>query len=139
MAKRITTQTIRFHYTCRELDGTVLESTRDGKPDSIVLGKGELAPVLEETLAAMLPGESRTVRLTPETGYGYPDPDLLYEVPLSSLELEEPPEIGMVVALFDPNGAPFPATIVEINDDTLLVDANHPFAGKTLLYDLQRV
>ena len=94
---------------------------------------------MEDALAAMLPGEMRTVKLTPENGYGYPDPELLYEVPLSSLELEEPPEIGMVVALFDQKGAPFPATIVEINDDTLLVDANHPFAGKTLLYDLKKV
>lgn len=128
----------RISYICYDQDGTLLESVGvpPEKAPFVELGRGELLPALERVLAQMKPGETREVVLKPRQAFGPVDDSLFFEVPISALALDEEPEIGMTVELTDEDGEINPGTIVEINDDTVLVDCNHPLAGKTLRFQL---
>ena len=132
--------TVLLHYTCRDEDGTVLETTVGGEPDRVRLGDGDFLPALEDAILRLAPGESCHVTLPPKDGYGEYNSDLLFEVPLKMLQLDTPPEPGMLVELSPDDGdEPCPGTILECDDESCLVDCNHPFAGKTVSYDLTLV
>ena len=131
---------VLLHYTCRDEDGNILESTLDGDPDQVLLGSGDFLPALEDAIMRLVPGESCHVVLSPEQGYGTYNPELLFEVPRDMLQLDVPPEPGMLVELTPDDGdEPCPGTILEVDDTSCLVDCNHPFAGKTVSYDITLV
>ena len=127
------------HYTCRDGDGNELETTRNGKPVPIVSGNQDVLPALEKAYLSMAPGETRNVRLKPEQAFGAVQGDLFFEVPFDMLQFDCEPEIGMTVELAQDGDEPSPGTIVEINENYVLVDCNHPLAGKVLYFELTRV
>ncbi len=129
---------LQISYICHDQDGNLLETV--GVPPEeapfVELGRGELLPELERQLAHMKAGETREVVLKPRQAFGAVDESLFFEVPIEALSLDEEPEIGMTVELSEDGEECNPGTIVEINDDTVLVDCNHPLAGKTLRFEL---
>ena len=127
------------HYTCRDSEGNELETTRKGAPVAIVAGNQDVLPALEKAFLAMAPGETRNVHLRPGQAFGPVQGDLFFEVPLEMLQLDCEPEIGMTVELAQDGDEPSPGTIVEITDEFVLVDCNHPMAGKDLYFELTRV
>ena len=131
-------QRVKIAYTCYDQNGVLLETVgcNGEEPPVVTLGNGELLPALEREVAQMHPGETREITLKPSRAFGSVDESLFFEVPLALLQLEGEPELGMTVELAEENEEPRPGTIVEINDETLLVDCNHPLAGKTLRFRL---
>ena len=124
-------------YICLDEDGTELERTES--PVQITIGAEELLPALEAQLANMEPGETRTVVLKPKQAFGPVFSDRFLEVPLNMLDLDGEPSIGDTVEVAEDGEETCPGTIVEINDNTVLVDCNHPMAGKTLTFKLSIV
>ena len=125
-------------YTCRDQEGNLLETVgcAPETPPTVVLGEGALLPALERVLMQMVPGETREVTLRPAQAFGRVDSSLFYEIPFEQLDLDEEPAIGMVLELTENDGETNPGTIVEITDSSVLVDCNHPLAGKTLVFRL---
>ena len=124
-------------YVCLDEDGTELERTE--APVQITFGNEELLPALEAQLARMSPGETRTVILKPKQAFGPVFADRFLEVPLEMLDLDDEPSIGDTVEVAEDGEETCPGTIVEINDNTVLIDCNHPMAGKTLTFNLSLI
>ncbi len=124
-------------YICLDEDGTELERTES--PVQITIGNEDILPALEAQLAKMAPGETRTVVLKPKQAFGPVYGDRFLEVPLEMLDLDEEPTIGDTVEVAEDGEETCPGTVVEINDGTVLIDCNHPMAGKTLTFKLSLV
>ncbi|MGB6339130.1 MAG: peptidylprolyl isomerase [Candidatus Aminicenantaceae bacterium] len=128
---------ILLHYTARSKDGKIFESSRKRNPLPVKIGAGELVEGLEKALIGMYPGEKKIVTIGPETGYGQYDKHLYKEISKESLPDDINPEIGMQLFLADKKKKILPVVIIEILEKTVKVDANHPLAGKSLVFELE--
>ena len=120
-------------------NGAVFMRTPADKPMTIRIGDAELPPSVEQTLTGMKIGETRTVRVDPDEGYGPRMENLLHEVPRSTLEHRFKPKPGMLISQKverDGEQHAVPATIIEVRADTVVLDYNHPLAGHHLTYEL---
>ncbi len=121
-------------------DGTIFKNVSSETPMKIVVGNLDVPPTLENALLGKTVGEKVQVIVDPEEGYGVRHKDLLQELKQADLGESINPTIGAVLSLKvykDGQDHQIPATIVEINDDTITIDYNHPLAGHTLTYDVE--
>lgn len=127
---------VAIEYTLRLEDGTTLESASAGEPLVFEQGAQEILPALEEALDGMKVGESRRVTVPPEKGFGPARPELVQEV-----EIELIPEMSRVAGAYlsaeDESGNRHPVRVHEVRGDKVLIDTNHPLAGRTLVYDVK--
>lgn len=129
--------TVRIHYTGKLEDGTVLESSRDRKPFELVLGTGQVISGLEQAVQGMEPGESKSVHIPVQEAFGVRADDMVLTLDRDKLAPELTPTIGQEVTLNSQDGRPIPAVITDVNDASVTVDANHPLAGKDLVFDVE--
>ncbi|QSQ26048.1 peptidylprolyl isomerase [Pyxidicoccus parkwayensis] len=117
-------------------DGKTVDESEPGEPLVYLQGYDELVPGLEKALEGKAKGDTLQVTVTPDEGYGDYDPDGLEEVPRS--EFPEGLELvaGGVLSATDPDGDEVDFFIKEVKGDTVLVDFNHPLAGKTLHFNV---
>lgn len=128
---------IAFHYTLRDPEGRVVDTSRGGEPMPVVEGAGQIIEGLEEVLCGMQPGESRVVVVPPERGYGLREAELVQKVPKARLPVGEL-RVGDQFQTGPDRQAPV-VTIVAIEGDDVLLDANHPLAGQSLHFDVELV
>jgi len=121
------------------VDGAVVESTEGKTPFHYRHGGQQILPALEHALTGLHVGDTKELTVGPEDGYGQPDPAALVEVPKSQLPAEVTPEVGLVVRGVNPDGQSFPAKISEVKGETVVLDLNHPLAGKTLTFRVKVV
>ncbi len=127
---------VAFDYTLTDESGTVIESSKGKEPMHYVHGKGEMIPGLEKELTGMGVGGEKKVTVKPEEGYGPVDPRAFQEVPKDKL----PPEalkVGATLTARGPQGQAVPVRVHEIKESIVIMDFNHPLAGKTLLFDIK--
>lgn len=127
---------VSFDYTLTDDDGKVIDSSKGKQPMSYTHGKGEIIPGLEKELAGMPVGAEKKVTIKPEDAYGPINPQAFQEVPKEKL----PPEalkVGTVLMAQGPQGQGMPVRVHEIKDKTVIMDFNHPLAGKTLSFDVK--
>ncbi|MDD3813874.1 MAG: peptidylprolyl isomerase [Desulfocapsaceae bacterium] len=120
-------------------NGTTFHDSHESEPFVITIGNHDVPPTLEQALLGMSPGEQKCVKIEPDEGYGPRRKDLLQTLNRTTLGNTITPQIGMVLSLKvekDGQTHQVPATIVEINNDTIVVDYNHPLAGHNLFYDI---
>lgn len=129
--------TVKVHYTGRLADGEVFDSSIGGEPLEFTMGQGQLIPGFESGVLNMAVNEKKTIVITAEDAYGNKDESLVYEVKKDMLPAGEEPEVGMQLITQAPDGPQIPLVITEIKDETVIVDANHPLAGKELTFDLE--
>ena len=127
--------TVTLEYTLSLDDGEIVDSTEESGPLTFVQGSGELLPGVEQAVAGMSKGQRKELRLSAEEAFGQPHPDALMEIPRAELpaDLNEP---GMMLVGCSTDGEEIEGTVLEIKQDTVLVDFNHPLAGKALNYAL---
>ena len=130
--------TVQLEYTLTA-DGAVVDSTEGRGPFRYVQGRGQIIPGLERQLTGLHVGDEREITVKPEEGYGPLDPSAFVEVPKEQLPTNATPTVGLVLRGMDPEGRMFRATIHEIKDHTVMLDLNHPLAGKTLLFKIKVV
>jgi FKBP-type peptidyl-prolyl cis-trans isomerase SlyD len=128
---------ITFHYTLRDAAGRVLDTSRGGAPMPFLEGSGQIIDGLEEPLVRMAAGEKRTVVVPPERGYGQRDNDLVQKVPKANLPVENV-KVGDQFQTGPDRQAPV-VTVVAIEGDEVLLDANHPLAGQELHFEVELV
>ncbi|WP_319642002.1 FKBP-type peptidyl-prolyl cis-trans isomerase [Methanovulcanius yangii] len=131
--------TVRVHFTTADMEGNVLESSRPGNPQTVVIGEGTINPLFEEAVIGCSSGDVRTVRLSADQAYGKYRKQLIFTLKKKTLSLKEEPEPGQIVVISLPSGQKTHAVVREVKATKIVVDANHPYAGKDLIYTLELV
>ena len=127
---------VAFDYTVRDESGTVIESSKGKDPMHYTHGQGQIISGLEKELAGMAVGGEKKVTLKPEDAYGPINPKAFQEIPIEKL----PPDalkVGAMLMAQGPQGQGIPARVHEIKEKTVIMDFNHPLAGKTLSFDIK--
>lgn len=125
---------VSVHYTGTLDSGEQFDSSEGRDPLQFVVGSGQVIGGFDTAVRDLMVGESVTVRLLPEEAYGEVDPNLFLEFPI-----EEVPEEFRVVGTPVLLGGTTPATVIEVTEDTVTVDANHELAGEALTFDIELV
>lgn len=123
------------HMHVHDESGNLLQSTDADGPFAYLHGHGNLIEKLETALDGLLPGESCKIDISPDDGYGDRVEDAVIDVPRETLAEDMVVEIGTLVAANGPDGQ-MEFTIIDIKDDIVTLDANHPLAGKNLTFSL---
>lgn len=131
--------TVKVHYTGKLADGQVFDTSEGKEPIEFTLGQGQLIPGFEKGLLDMKLNEKKTVNIPKEEAYGEPREELVQEVEKSQLPEEIKPEVGMGLVSKTPDGQEMNLVVSEVKEDTIVVDGNHPLAGKDLIFDLEVV
>ena len=127
---------VTIQYSLANAQGVVIRDAAS-PPVSYLHGSGTLFPRLEETLKNHLPGDIITVRLLPDDAFGKRRPELLCQVPVGEFPAGEDIRIGGSVVGRDENGEEVRFTVTEIQNDVAHLDANHPLAGQTLIFEIE--
>ncbi|MFD2518648.1 FKBP-type peptidyl-prolyl cis-trans isomerase [Salinimicrobium flavum] len=131
--------TVRVHYTGKLADGQVFDSSLEREPIEFTLGQGQLIPGFEKGLLDMKVNEKKTIEIPSEEAYGAPREELIQEVEKNQLPEEIKPEPGMGLVSKSPDGREMNLVVTEVKEETIVVDGNHPLAGKDLIFDLEVV
>ncbi len=127
---------VSIEYTLTLEDKTVVDSNVEGKPLIFIQGSHNIIPGLESALDGMKTGDSKQVTVTPENAYGAVDDDAVSEIEKAHIP-EDSLKVGAVLQGQSPDGRVIIARVVEIGEETVLLDYNHPLAGKTLNFDVK--
>ena len=130
---------VYVHYTGTLDDGSKFDSSTESEPIELIIGSGQFFPELESALVGMAEGDTKKVTLEPETAFGRHSPELILTVERDSISAEIKLEIGMVLEAKNENGEIAPVKVVEINDENVTIDTNHPLAGEALTFELTLV
>jgi FKBP-type peptidyl-prolyl cis-trans isomerase SlyD len=130
---------VTFHYELRNEKGDLLDSTFGGEPVHYVHGEGEIVEGLEEFLEGEEPGFEAKVEIPPEKGYGMTREDLIVYASPENFDDQVEIKIGEVVETEDPEGNMIQFRIVEVDEDKVYLDGNHPLANQTLEYRVEVV
>ena len=131
--------TVHFHYTGTLHDGTVFDSSQGRDPLTFTLGSGQIIPGLEQAIDGMAVGEQKTVTVPAAQAYGDRVESARQAVPRAQFPADIPADPGTRLQMQSPDGQVIPVTIVESNDDHVVLDANHPLAGKDLTFAVEVV
>lgn len=129
---------VTLDYELRDEEGDLIDASEaeDGEPIQYVHGYGMLVPGLEAALVGLREGDEREVVVPAEAGYGERDESLVMDLDRSDLP-EGDLEVGDELVAESPDGHEIAMTVVEVQDATVVVDANHPLAGETLRYQVK--
>jgi FKBP-type peptidyl-prolyl cis-trans isomerase SlpA len=128
---------ITLHYRVATGDDTELVSTFDSTPATLQLGSGELAPPLEHCLIGISVGERHVFLLDADQAFGSHNPQLTQRMARSALPPGASPELHGLIEFAAPDGAKFTGIVRELDDEAVLVDFNHPLAGKPVRFEVQ--
>jgi FKBP-type peptidyl-prolyl cis-trans isomerase SlyD len=123
---------VGIDYSLHLGDGHVVDASEPGEPLTYLHGEGQIVPGLESALEGLAVGDRKEVVVAPAEGYGEHDSRGLQEVPRAAFPADFEPKVGMELTAEGPSGEPVPFAIREVRPQTVLIDLNHPLAGKTL-------
>lgn len=129
-------KTVKVNYTVT-VDGKVVDSSKGRDPLTFKAGGGQIIPGFEKAVMGMKAGEKKSFKVSPEEGYGKIDPKAIQNVPKNQLPKGIEPKAGMTLHAQTKDGRQIPAKIIEVKKDVVVVDLNHPLAGKTLNFDVE--
>jgi FKBP-type peptidyl-prolyl cis-trans isomerase SlyD len=126
-----------IHYTLKNADGEVLDTSEGQDPLHYVHGANNIVPGLESELTGKTKGDSLTVVVSPADGYGEYNPELIQELPKDMFAGVDNIEVGMEFQTESPEGGMQIIEVKSIDGDKVTVDGNHPMAGQTLHFDVE--
>ena len=130
---------VKVHYTGTFDDGEVFDSSREREPMEFEVGAQQVIPGFDQALVGMKPGESKSVRIPEEEAYGPYNPEMIMEVAPDQFEAGMKVEIGQQFQVEMGEGNPVVLMVKDVRDDKVVLDANHPMAGKTLNFEIELV
>jgi FKBP-type peptidyl-prolyl cis-trans isomerase SlpA len=134
---------LTLHYRLATMDGTDIVTTFNGTPATLMLGQGQLAPVLEELLLGLPEGTHKTFDLEPGVGFGPRNPELVRPVSRATLDANSVPgadyKVGDLVDFAAPGGGRFAGVLRELGEAEALFDFNHPLAGQPVKFEVNLI
>jgi FKBP-type peptidyl-prolyl cis-trans isomerase SlyD len=127
---------VSIEYTLTDESGKVIDSSVGKQPLTYIQGTGQIVRGLEQELSGLKVGDRKKVQVKPEEGYGLPNPKAFQEIPKEQI----PPDaqkVGAMLMTKSPQGQSIAMRVHEVKDKTIIVDLNHPLAGKTLNFDVK--
>ncbi|MEQ9439529.1 MAG: peptidylprolyl isomerase [Cyclobacteriaceae bacterium] len=139
MAAAKTGDTVKVHYSGTLEDGSEFDSSRKrNEPLEFTLGQGQMIAGFEKAVDGMEVGENKKVTIVSQEAYGEKRKEMIMEVPKENFPPDITPELGQQLAV-NTQGKQVPVTVTDVHDDVVVLDANHPLAGKDLIFDIELV
>ena len=144
--------TVTINFTGRLPDGSLIDSTypehavhecdddhchHELGPYELTIGEGDFFIPVEDALIGMAPGEKKTVVISPEDGFGDYDPEKVFTVKRSEFPDDLIPTVGQGLEVTGDDDEVFMVTVVEVTDEEVSLDTNHPLAGEELTYEFE--
>ena len=126
---------VTLHFSVLLESGEELDSTRRARPATFTVGDGSLLPGFERAMFGLAAGSDEQLPIAAADGFGEPREENLRLVPMAQFGANVVPEPGLVVSFKGPDGE-LPGVVKSINGDLVVVDFNHPLAGKNLVFDV---
>lgn len=137
MGKAKEGDTVKVHYTGKLANGEVFDSSEGRQPLEFTIGNGSLIPGFEKGVVGMDVGDTKTIKISPEEGYGERRDELVVEVNKNDFPDTVTPALGQRLQIRQQGSDPIVVTITELKEETVTLDANHPLAGYTLFFDVE--
>ncbi|MBN1932825.1 MAG: peptidylprolyl isomerase [Desulfobacterales bacterium] len=131
--------TVKVHYTGKLEDGTVFDTSKNREPFEFQIGSGNLIKGFETGVVGMETGSSKTLTILPEEGYGLHRKDLIAVVERKDVPENIELKVGLPLQIKQPNGNFINVMVADMDETTITLDANHPLAGKTLVFDIDLI
>lgn len=131
---------VKVNYEGKLENGEIFDTSWHGghsHPIEFTVGNHEVIKGFEENVLGMEEGTEREFMIQPEDAYGEKREELVREFPRSQIPIDKNPEVGMVLGLMTPDGRQIHATITKVTKDSIILDLNHPLAGKRLIFDIE--
>ncbi len=131
--------TVQIHYTGTLSDGDVFDSSEGRSPLEFTVGSGQVIPGFDTGVMGMNVGEKKTFTIPCAEAYGVSDPRMVQDVPRSEMPADMQIEVGMRLSASGPDGRELQLVVVDVSDDVVRLDANHPLAGEDLTFAIEVV
>lgn len=125
---------VTLNFSLSLEDGTVVDSNHGEEPVTFTVGDGNLLEGFEKAMYGLRAGDERELTITPEQGFGQPNENNVQEVPRSDFPEDLTLEVGLMLSFSDAQNTELPGVIKELKENSILVDFNHPLAGRTLKF-----
>ena len=136
---------VAVHYTGRLADGSIFDSSISSEPDcesqplEFTVGEGMVIPGFEAAVIGMSPGEEKTVTIPVAEAYGPRVEELVAVIDRSDIPAGIDPQVGQQLEVTQQDGQVFSVLVTDVSTDTVTLDANHPLAGRDLIFELRLV
>lgn len=130
---------VKVHYTGKLQDGTVFDSSVDREPLEFTLGDGNMIKGFDTAVLGMQKGDTVTAEIPSAEAYGEKKEDMFVEVPKAEVPENIKPEVGQQLQVQQANGQSMPVVVADVTEDKIVLDANHPLAGKDLTFEIKLV
>jgi FKBP-type peptidyl-prolyl cis-trans isomerase 2 len=134
-----TGDTVKVHYHGRLTDGTTFDSSEGREPLEFKVGSGQVIKGFDDGVTGMEVGEKKTINIPVEEAYGAKNEEMVVNFPRTNFPEDLNPEVGMQLNMTNGSGQVIPVVIVEVGEEEVILDANHPLAGQDLIFDLELV
>ncbi|MFZ5977172.1 MAG: FKBP-type peptidyl-prolyl cis-trans isomerase [Bacteroidota bacterium] len=131
--------TVKVHYHGKLEDGTTFDSSEGREPLEFEVGSGMVIAGFDDGVTGMQVGEKKIIHIPADEAYGPVQEEMIMEFPRDRFPADMTPEVGMQLNMSNGQGQNFPVVIVDVKDTVVILDANHPLAGKDLIFDLELV
>ena len=131
--------TVKVHYSGKLTDGTTFDSSSGREPLEFKVGNGDVIKGFDEGVTGMSVGDKKTVHIKADEAYGQKDENRVVEFPRANFPPDLQPEVGMQLNMTNGGGQVIPVVIVEVGEENVILDANHPLAGQDLIFDIELV
>lgn len=131
--------TVKVHYHGRLTDGTTFDSSEGRDPLEFQVGSGQVIKGFDDGVSGMEVGEKKTIQIPVEEAYGEKNEDMVVQFPRANFPPDLNPEVGMQLTMTNNEGHAIPVVIIDVKEDMVILDANHPLAGQDLIFDLELV
>lgn len=127
---------ITLHFALQLDNGDMVDSNFERDPATFTVGDGNLLPGFEKALFGMLEGEHKTLVIKPEDGFGQRNPNNIQEIARSQFSPELELSEGLMLSFADAQKTELPGVVQRFDDDVVVVDFNHPLAGRDILFEV---
>ena len=136
MAQATSGDTVRVHYTGTLENGQTFDTSEGREPLEFTVGGGQVIPGFDQAVAGMEPGDTKTVEIPADEAYGPQRDEMMLQVSPDQFPDDMDPQVGQQLQLSQPNGQNVVVRVVDIESDSVTLDANHPLAGKDLTFEI---
>jgi FKBP-type peptidyl-prolyl cis-trans isomerase 2 len=137
MPQAKTGDTVKVHYTGKLTTGEVFDTSKDREPLQFTLGEKQVIAGFEDGVQGMDIGEVKEVNITSDNAYGPRRDDMIFEISNDNIPPDVNPQVGQTLTMSNPEGQQFNVLVHKIGDNSIYLDANHPLAGKDLVFEVE--